>query len=169
VIRVIYGLFDFEAPQLIAVVESEAIRRATNIDALHTARTWFELKGRLSPTDFKGLCDDLRESEYEAFLSPEGFDIEVPPEDALFDRSYVESEHCFDTWFIDPLADMVRWVPQEIQDYFGELGPGGMGTDRQLVLDSGRETWIVKAFADNGYEAVRNDELVQATFEWHEG
>ncbi len=82
---------------------------------------------------------------------------------------FIESECGFDSWYIDPLADMTHWIPDEIQNSYGSLSSGGMGVDVQLSLNPKFEDQIRRDLAAHGYWAVRDDDLVMATFEWEEG
>jgi len=170
VIRVVYGIYefeDFEDGQVIAIKESEAIRRATNIEVLHTARTWAEVKAHLPPEDFSLLCEQFEGDDI--LFDADGNELEEPPGETVFDRQFIESEYGFDTWYIDQLADMAQWIPDEIQRIYGHLDSGGMGVDTQLSLDPKFEDQIRSELAAHGYWAVRDDDLVSATFEWEEG
>ena len=166
VIRVVYGIDLFDTDQLIVVKESDAIQHASNIDVLHTARTWAEVKLRLTPDHFARLCEQFEDDD--VFFDSEGRERKEPPGEALFDRTFIESEYAVDNWYFDPVADMNRWIPDEIKENYGHPSSSDI-FENELLLDPKFEHQIKSELAAHGFWAVRNDDLVMATFEWEEG
>ena len=167
-IPVLYGIFDFEGgrPQLVAMKEDMARRYANNIRLLRLAKTWSELKAGMHEEDYRSLCQDFLDNQDDAFYDEDGTERSEPDGDIAFDNSFIDSEYGYETWIVDPLADMVHWVPKEIQDYLGSVEPADMFCNHRLDLNPKIERWIINAFAKNGYTARRDDAAVAAAFDY---
>jgi len=54
---------------------------------------------------------------------------------------------------------MLRWMPKDIQERFGEVGASMVSGD-SLLIDPASEIEVVAALEDSGYVCTRDDKLV---------
>jgi hypothetical protein len=99
-------------------------------------------------------------------------DFTLPPEDSkefnLYDLPGFEAGIEDGEWPGFPRAEMVYWVPKDIQQAFGEVMAMGMMHSFRTLLDlpTAREAEILAAFAEHGYTCVNDNELVTRATGW---
>jgi hypothetical protein len=83
---------------------------------------------------------------------------QAPADDQDFDGEGMVSAHDWD-WPPWTAQLMLNWVPDQIQDQFGDVGASRISGDA-LMFDPGEESELVAAFEGAGYTCVRDDRLV---------
>jgi hypothetical protein len=147
--RLVYGVFPdaVNGTELIFVPEREAHELAQVHGALSDAETWGDVKASISPRHWQQIADAYRE------------DYEPPPaDDDAFDRSAVPGLEDGD-WPEWPAQEMLRWMPEDIRDRFGEVATSTLNGEL-LLLQAGAETELVAALRDAGFDCRRDDALV---------
>lgn len=147
-------------------------------DALHSSKTWGELKRRigveryaeiLTPY-FENFYDNLnsdtdltREQAMERFESLKNQkEIEIgdraPDGSDAFNIGMVHGLDDGD-WPEWPAQEMLNWVPHEIQSRFGHVATSVFNGDF-LKFEVAREAAIVDAFHSLGYHCEKNQALI---------
>ena len=146
--ELVYGCWN---GQLIFVRRVDALYLADRLDALLTSKTWAEIENRLHPDDFKNLCEERRR----------------PKQRGKFNGQFIYEEQSMH-WIPDPLASMTSLLPPAVQTRFGRV-EGGMDCEPQLFIAETNEAGVVAHLESTGYSVTRDDELVEATFQYKPG
>jgi hypothetical protein len=144
--RLLYGrLDDF---QLVFIPEDRAHDLVKVRDAIENARTWGEFRLLLPERRWREIADDYAPVEEE----PPPADDEPFAADAV--PGYIDGD-----WPEWPAQQMLDWMPQDIQDRFGDVGSSMVSGD-SLYIDPASERDVVAALQNAGYVCSRDDKLV---------
>ncbi len=139
-------LYDYVADDHLVFVPEE---RAREVESILSAKTWGELRARVSPTTYSWFWDEYSDNE-------------EPADDVPFDFS--EFDESGDMIFLE--QEMLEWMPGDIVDQFGSVVATTLSGDRldlrddQLVMkirageDDGRSP-LLDALGQHGFTCVR--------------
>jgi hypothetical protein len=128
-----------------------AIDRARLYEAFGAAKTWGE---------FRAAAPERFFTEIEELGSDDGADESsaLPADDEPFDHDFVPG-FVLGYWHQWPAQEMLDWVPDKIQEHYGEPG-NSFGSGPYLKFDPEDADAIVAAFTAVGYLCERDDSLV---------
>jgi hypothetical protein len=133
-------------------------QRAIDLDALHeallSATTWGEFQAKVSAEVYEEVLKRIAQWHEDV----EG--THVPQSTDAFDPDYIPG-YADSDWPAFPPAEMLEWIPKEIQEKYGLVNPGSDPLSRPtLDLPIGSAEEIVAAFERSGYLCISDETLV---------
>ena len=140
------------ADAYIVMLEQDKARELEQVwRALDTAKTWGEARDIMPKDYFNVLWHNLSEDS-------EDEDKPLPAMSDAFDREAV-SGHADGDWPDWPAADMLDWVPEDIQGRYGQQASTRLNGDFLEIAPEHLEA-VMSELSALGYLCVRDDELI---------
>ena len=143
--RLVYSRLNDD--ELVLIPEDQALELAEVQEAIRRAATWGELKSLLPRRRWLQIVQGYDEADEPLPADAESFDVDKLP-------GYADGD-----WPEWPAQEMLRWMPKEIQERFGDVGASMVSGD-SLLIDPASEIDVVAALEKAGYICRRDDKLV---------
>ena len=117
--RLVYSRLNDD--ELVLIPEDQALELAEVQEAIRRAATWGELKSLLPRRRWLQIVQGYDEADEPLPADAESFDADKLP-------GYADGD-----WPEWPAQEMLRWMPKEIQERFGDVGTSMVSGDSLLI------------------------------------